>query len=311
MKSPSSLILMAVLSAMLMTCEREFTPDIPTRPPEYVVEGFIEAGDQALPPYVLLTRSVPFFQELDADQLTNLFVHDADVRVFDGQQEVSLREICLDQLPESERERIAEWLGFESDSLQVDFCAYIDLSGNMQGVEGETYLLTIEAGGVRLEAETTIPFRVPLDSLRFKEPPGEPSDTLAQLRAWISDPGGPNQYRYQTRINDGAFQAGVNSVVEDRLFDGQEFEFPLPKAEPPGTDFDPETFGLYRRGDTVTIKWISIDKAHFDFWNTLEFNAANQGPFSSYTRISSNIVGGLGIWGGMSSYYYERVVPEE
>ncbi|MBK8777276.1 MAG: hypothetical protein IPO25_07635 [Saprospiraceae bacterium] len=32
------------------------------------------------------------------------------------------------------------------------------------------------------------------------------------------------------------------------------------------------------------------------FWNTLEFNKGSQGPFSSYTTINSNIIGGLGIW---------------
>ena len=35
---------------------------------------------------------------------------------------------------------------------------------------------------------------------------------------------------------------------------------------------------------------------------------ANQGPFASYTRLQSNIVGGLGIWGGYSVSYYKRAV---
>ena len=43
-------------------------------------------------------------------------------------------------------------------------------------------------------------------------------------------------------------------------------------------------------------------------WNTLEFSNANQGPFASYTRLESNINGGLGIWGGLSVSYYTRVV---
>ena len=61
-------------------------------------------------------------------------------------------------------------------------------------------------------------------------------------------------------------------------------------------------------GDSVLIKWTTIDEAHFDFWNTLEFSNANQGPFSSYTRLQSNINGGLGIWGGYSVSYYSRTV---
>ncbi|MEL6924369.1 MAG: DUF4249 family protein [Bacteroidota bacterium] len=52
----------------------------------------------------------------------------------------------------------------------------------------------------------------------------------------------------------------------------------------------------------------NIDAAHFDFWSTLEFNAVNQGPFSAYTRIASNVEGGLGIWGGYSVSFYTVVV---
>jgi hypothetical protein len=104
--------------------------------------------------------------------------------------------------------------------------------------------------------------------------------------------------------------ASLGSVVNDELFDGQTFEFPLAKAEPRAMDFDPTSLGLFRRGTETTIKWITIDESQFQFGNTLEFSLANQGPFSSCTRVTSNVEGGLGIWGGISATYYELLVPE-
>lgn len=297
------------LAALLAACEKEFVPDTPPGAEQLVVEGYIEAGDRPTPPYVILTRNVPFFTEFKANELSDLFVHDARVQVSDGTQTVDLTELCLAELTPEQRELAATFLGFEADSVGFNFCAYVDLSGRLTGQEGKTYTLLVEAEGRTLRATTTTPLRAELDSLRFLPPPGEPNDTLAQLRCVLADPPGVvNYYRYMTSINGGSFLAGLNSVFEDRLFDGERFEFPLPKSEPRGAEFDPATFGLYRLGDTVTIKWATIDKTHYDFWNTLEFNASNQGPFSSYTRIASNVEGGLGIWGGLTAAYYTRLV---
>lgn len=292
-------------------CEEEFVPEVSTEAREIVVEGYIEAGDRPLPPYVILTRNVPFFTELQAEELEDIFVHDAVVSVSDGDREVVLSELCLSELNAEQQELASRLLGRDLQALGFNFCAYVDLAGAMRGEAGKIYRLSIEAEGRQLQALTGIPPHAGLDSLRFVEPPGEPNDTLAQLRCFIQDPAGQADfYRYFTGVNNGPLQTGLNSVIDDRLFNGQNFEFPLLKAEPRNGDFDPATFGLFRRGDTVQIKWANIDEAHYDFWNTLEFNAANQGPFSSYTRVASNISGGLGIWGGLSASYYTLVVPE-
>lgn len=303
-----ALLLLGLLSA----CEKEFIPDVTTEREELVVEGFIEAGERSLPPYVILTRNLPFFTELEADNLESIFVHGADVRVSDGEQTVQLTELCFAELNSEQQELAGLLLGINPDNLGFNFCAYADLSGRMRGKIGKRYDLEVEAEGRQLSASTVIPPLVELDSLVFVEPPGEPTDTLAQLRCILEDPADQvNYYRYFTGINSGPLQSGLNSVVDDRLFDGRSFEFPLFKAEPRNGEFDPATFGLFRRGDTVTVKWANIDQRHYDFWNTLEFNAANQGPFSSYTRVASNVSGGLGIWGGLSAAYYTEVAPEE
>lgn len=298
--------------SLLLGCEEEFIPE-PVGGPvdELVVEGYIEAGDRPAPAFVILTRSFPFFSELSADQLSNAYVAGAEVTVSDGSRTITLTEICLNDLPPALRDQVGEFLGFNPDSIGFNFCAYADIAFEMPGEEGKTYTLAIKADGKELRSVTTIPFRVPVEEVRFVDPPGQPNDTLAQCLVTISDPAGvSNYYRYFTATQGESLTAPFGSVTDDRLFDGQSFEFPLPKAEPPGSDFDLNTFGLYLRGDTVTLKFINIDREHFNFWNTLEFNAANQGPFSSYTRVDHNIEGGLGIWGGLSAQYFELVVPE-
>lgn len=297
-------------SLLVTACEEEFTPAPVEGAEGYVVEGYIEAGDNPTPPYVILSRSFPFFNEFSPDDLEDAFVHDAIIKVDDGEKTVTLTEICLDELPPEFREQVGTFLGTPVDSIGFNFCAYIDLSFSMLGEAGKTYELTIDVGEDQLRAITTIPEVIPLDTLWFSNPPGEPSEVYAQLNVILNDPAGePNFYRYLTQEGDHPLLSPFTSVTDDLLFDGQAFEFPLPKAEPLDTDFDPESFGYYIRGSAVRIKWMTIDEAHFNFWNTLEFSTANQGPFSSYTRIDHNIEGGIGIWGGIAARYYDLEVP--
>lgn len=306
------LTVLFLLFMLLGACEKAFVPDNADVAPQLVVEGYIEAGERATPPYLILTRSVPFFTEFSTDDFNANFVSGASVRVSDGEDTVALSEICLDELNVQQKQLAASLLGRPLDSLGVNFCLYTDLSFSMLGEEGKVYKLWIEAEGQALYAMTSIPPHVPVTSFDFQEVPGEPVDTLARLVGLISDPAAQTDfYRYQMGINGGPIISPAASVIDDRLFNGQTFEFPLFRPEPRGNpDFDIETFGLYTVGDSVEVKWMTIAEAQYDFWNTLEFNTANQGPFSSYTLVESNIQGGLGVWGGVSVSYYNLIVEK-
>ena len=293
------------------SCQEEFTPETVAGPHPLVVEGYIEAaGNQSSPPYVFLTRSFPFFSEIGTDQFDDFYVHDATITVFDGEQEVRLTELCFNDLTPEQRELAANFLGRDLDSLGINLCVYLDLGLNMFGEEGKTYNLRVEAEGEILTAVTTIPRQIPLDSVFFVEPPGEPRDTLAQLRVILDDPPEDNWYRYFVQVEDEGFRRDNFSVFDDRLFADERLEFPLNRPLASGESFDLSTFGLFRRGTNMTLKFLFIDEAHHRFWETLEFANSNQGPFSNYTRIATNIEGGLGIWGGIAASYYERDVPE-
>lgn len=298
------------LSAFLVGCTEEFIPDTQEEDQRYVVEGFIEAGESETPTYVLLTKSIPFLSTIDLNTFNTIFVNDAKVTVSDGTNTVELNEFCLDELPPEIREAAALALGFDPDSTVLNICAYVDLLDLLDRKEGGVYDLKIEVDNEVITARTTIPEFVPLFNLRWDDPPGEPSDTVARLWVTIDDPAeNANFYRYFTEVNNEGLVSPFSSVVDDKFFDGKEFEFPLTKAEPRDGDFDANTFGLYFRGDSIRIKWMTIDAPHFEFWNTLEFSRNNSGPFSSYNRVSSNVEGALGIWGGSAVRYYDEFVP--
>lgn len=305
------IFLVAIAVFFLTSCEEEFIPEPITDAEQIVVEGYVEAGENATPPYVILTKSLAFFSEIDPNVFNDIFIKGAQISVSDGENTIQLTELCLGDLPPELIPVATEFLGFDPTESLIEFCIYVDIMQEINPQIGKRYDLNINVNNQTLTATTTIPQHVPIDSLEFREVPGNAVDTLAQLRAWIQDPANEeNYYRYLTQINDSTMFAGVTSVVDDRLFDGQYFDFPLSKHEPRNVDFNTDTYGYYFTGDTLTLKWLNMDKEHFDFWNTLEFNAINQGPFSSYTRVDFNINGGLGIWGGYSSSTYTLLVEK-
>ncbi len=306
------LLFIALATINFVACEKEFIPNLPTVSEEVVVEGYIEAGPNPTPPYVILTKSLPFFKELTS--FNNVFVEGAEVWISNGTDSTQLQEFCWKNLDPSVKKQAALFFGINTDSVSVDFnfCVYIDFAQKIKGEIGKTYSLRIKTKeGKLLTSKTTIPQAVKIDTIEFIKPPGiNQNDTMAQARGSIKDPKGPDFYRYFTAINGSSYIAGANSVTDDAFFDGQVTKFNLLKSEQRGSGNN-ENFGLFRRGDTISIKFAMIDKAQFDFWSTLEFNANNGGPFASYTRVKHNISGGLGIWGGSSTSFYDVIVPKK
>jgi hypothetical protein len=298
-----------VLMSMI-ACEKELTPTLTSDADAIVVEGYIEAGtgkdiSRVLPPYVILTRAVPFQKEF---RTNNIFVNGADITLSDGTDSVKLSEFCWQSLDSVTKRRASVLFGINADSVQSNFnlCLYVDLTQKIKGQVGKTYRLNIKKDNKTITAITTIPKYIPIDSTYFIKPPGiNQNDTMAQLRAYIQDiPNELNYYRYLVRVNGSTYKAGRQSVYTDELIDGQYFLFNLFNKEE-------ESRGLFRRGDTLSIKWSNIDGEQYQFWRTLEFNANNQGPFSSYTRVKSNIQGGMGIWGGAIVSYLDTIVPKK
>lgn len=297
------ILLFAFAILLFTSCEREFTPEISLEAPDLVVEGYIEAGDNPLPPYVILTSSRPFFGTIDQSAFSNLYVHDAEVTVTNNSTEYTLSEICLDDLTPAQKVIVSQMLGIDADSIAANICFYVDLTFQLMGQEGERYDLRIVENGQIHEATTTIPRMVPIDSFYFQELPGETLSEYRELHAFLTDPvDGLDFWRYFTSINDSTYVRPAFSIYDDGFISGQTIEFVPANGVRPSKDDDPLSFGLYKLGDTLSLKWTSIDEAHYDFQKTSEFSE-NQGPFSSYVRIKGNVSDALGIWGGFNVQY--------
>ena len=306
----SSLFLFLAIILFFTSCEEQIFPIDDGSPPLLVVEGVIEGGEVPSPPLVLLTRSLRFSSDGEGLSINDLFVHDAVVTVSDGDRSVTLEEVCWDDLNDDQQKLVIENFGSGYDSIGINLCIYVDINELMLGEIGKTYTLKVLADDQELSAVTTIPPHVSIDSFYFQNRTGDNSPEYFELIAKISDEENrPDFYRYFTSTNLSFFDAPLASVSDDLLFDGQEFQFPLTEgetwADPPAA---PQDYGFFYVGDTITLKWCNLDEVHFDFWSTLEFNFFNQGPFGSYTRIDSNVSGGLGVWGGYSVSYYSAVV---
>jgi hypothetical protein len=314
------------LSAFVLTsCEEEYIPDTVFVRPQLVVEGYIEQSSNALPPYVILTRSSPYFSTLDTAAINALFVHGAIVKVTDGTDTVQLTEICLSDLASIDSvlsQSVAQGLGFGGTTSGVNFCFYVDANAFISGQPsldvrtGGRYDLIVEAEGQVLTATTTMPLYIPIDSFSFAPHPNFPAnDSLVQIYGFFTDPGAQeNYYRIFSKRNQEPMYAASSlgtgtSVTDDKIFNGQSFQFDLLRGQPITQEFDFQTFGYFWHGDTVVVRGAALDYEHFRFWQTVEFNTNSQGPFGTYVRIKSNINGGLGVWGAIAYQDYLLIVP--
>lgn len=274
---------------LLMTsCEQNIDINLPSSEEQLVVEGYIETG---LPPYLLLTKTSDYYSTFYLDSLNALFVHDAVVKVSDGDKTITLSEFTID----TAGTLISAYVGF-----------------GMVGEAGKSYTLMVEAGGKTLTAVTSIPEPLPLDSIWYETGADASNDTLVKLICRYSDPPQLGQYiRYFTSVNSGGYFPGYNSVFEDGFINGTTFDFPLDRGVNRNDTSSYDNYGLFRKGDTITVKWSAIDEAHYNFWRTVEFELGGQGsPFASPVIIQSNISGGQGIWGGYSPSFKTLIVPK-
>ena len=297
----------------LISCEKEITVDLPQHEEKLVVEGSIEQG---MPPFVILTKTVGYFEPTDLNTLKGLFIHGAEVKVSNGSTTVQLDEICTDQLPDSLLPSLAELIGVSLNDLKsFGFCVYTTLNTSIYGEVGKTYDLTIKNDLHLLSATTTIPTPVPADLYWFKTQPGY--ENLGYLWFRLSDPPAlGNAYRMftQRKGKDSRYIPVFGSVYEDKFINGETFDGFYIRGNEPNSiapdDLNDEA-DYYRLGDTILIKFCSIDLPHYYFWRSFETEVFNNGnPFAAPSTIQTNIEGGLGIWGGYGVTYDTLVAVE-
>lgn len=286
-----------VLLVSLSGCEKEITLNAPQNQPLLVVDAEIENG---VAPVIVLSTSLSYFSSIDTAQLFQSLVKDAVVSISSGNRffPMVFRQVVL---PNGAR------LGFYSNDPASP--------SPLLGAIGTTYTLNIQYKGQTYNATTTIPAVLkPIDSLWSRTVPNRPaSDSFRILMGRFVDPPGLGNYvRYFTRVNRQDFLPGSNSAFDDNIIDGTTYSVAIDRGVNrnfPATDRDNASF--FKIGDTVTLKYTTIDKGTYDFWRTWEFAFQSIGnPFSSPGVVLGNVSNGaLGAFCGYGARYRTLIIP--
>ena len=298
-----------ILAFASLSCEKEIELDIRDSEQNIVVEGYMENGRN---PVVILSRDASLQETGSFIDIGELYIRNAQITVSDGERSVELVEV-----KENDPKVIGNLFQLPADFLDlgsqlVDFYYYTtrESDSDFRGEIGKKYTLNIDVEGQKVSGNTVIPSPPLSDSIFYQI--NDEIDTLARVFLRVVDPAGEkNYYRYFTSRNEEPFYPGTfASVADDQVVDGTSFNFPLDRAQAKSQPIeDPQTFGFFSRGDSVSVKFCTLPATHYTFWNTLETNLRNVGnPFGGITLIESNIEGGNGIWGGQACRYNTIII---
>jgi len=158
----------------------------------------------------------------------------------------------------------------------------------MTGVPGVTYHLKVLAEGQTYEASSTMPNRVPLDSIGVVKNSffGEESLTAA---AYLKDPAGETNYYHFTVFVNSLFIKRIY-VNNDRLTNGNNLRVQF------YYNTDDDGVEDLKSGDRVNVEMNCIDANIFDYWYSLSQqsgNGPNQGttPSNPPSNLSNNALG--------------------
>lgn len=266
------------------SCEKDIQLDFPPGEDVLVVEGYIENGQL---PYVILTKGLPFFGNITGDEYKKYFVSGAKVTLYDGTRTINLTELSRD-----------------------GYTIYAAILKGDTGAVGKTYDLKIDYDNHEYTSSTTILPPVALDSVWLLSAPKGVDTNLVQLYCRFTEPGTPgNYYRALTKRNkDVFFDTAFGSVFDDKVVNGKTFNFNILRGKSDFQNNDTakfETYGYFNKGDTIYIKWASIERVQYDFWRTYESQGNSFGnPFSSTVIIKSNMKGKnvTGVWASYGAF---------
>ncbi len=286
MKTTLKILLSIIYIATITSCEKDITLNLPNPEQKLVIEGAIENGEC---PYVIITKKQAYFAPVDTNTLINMMVTDALVTVSNG--------------------NITDTLKFTPYLFTIPPYRYV--GSKFKGEIGGTYKLKIEFESKIYESITTIPEIVPLDSIKFTY---QKPDTFGILWAYGQDP--PelgNYYRIFTKTigKDYVFVHPSYSLGDDKLANGKYIEDGIIRGKDPArpqeeyeTNDGEPPYWSFLKGETVIVKFCTMDVESYEFWKSAEQQASNNGnPFAAPTTIKTNISNNaLGIWTGYGAY---------
>lgn len=285
---------------LLCGCEEDINLELTGGAKKIVIEGNIENDQYA---QVIVTRNSPLSQEID---FSSILVKDAIVYVSLGG--------LVDTL--------------HLDTLLTTSVPFVYVGSKIKGVPGLTYNLTVIVDNKIYTSSTLIPKLVALDSVWFK--PYPPETELGTATAQLNEPPGfGNAYKWFAKrptkikldangmpiILDRRYIAPRGSTFDDKFIDGKKFEFSYFRGYDPTESIiaenEPENErNLYKKTDTIYIKFCTIDDKAAKFYTTFEAASSSNGnPFASPSSVMGNITGGaLGVWAGFGATF-DTIMP--
>lgn len=300
----------------MTACQKDVTVELPPYDDRLVVDGKIETG---LPPIIFLSTTKDIFSENSQDAIFGDFISDAIILISNGTITDTLQTICSDEIPKEFQEIGYALFGIPPSLMsKYHICAYSTLNQAFFGKVGSTYSIEIQYKGKKYSASTSIVEPNYLDSVYWK--PEKNTNDYGYAYAHLTDPADKyNAYFWEVwRTNQGKdgkpvdlkFHKTGNPTFDDKFINGVSFEF---FYENPRTWRDttiPEDYrGMYKRNDTVLVKFSSLDQPNYNFLQK-KYIQVNNGtnPFSSPINLPCNIVGGaLGYFTGFSPTYYTLI----
>ncbi len=301
---------------LISACQKDVSVKLPNYDEKLVVDGKIETG---LPPIIFLSTTKNIFSENTQDAIFKDFISDALILISDGTTKDTLETICSDEIPKQFQDIGYALFGIPQSLMsKYHICAYSTLNQAFFGQVGKSYSIEIQYKGKKYNASTSIVEPTYLDSVYWK--PEKKNKDYGFAYARLTDPIDKyNAYLWEVlRSNldktgkpiDLKFHKTGNPVFNDQFINGISFEF---FYENPRTWRDtsiPEQFrGMYKREDTVIVKFSSLDQSTFNFLQK-KYVQVNNGtnPFTIPLNIPTNISGGaLGYFGGFSPTYYTLI----
>lgn len=132
----------------------------------------------------------------------------------------------------------------------------------LRGVQGATYYLRVVADGKEYDAASTMPSRVNIDTLVAFHATESDGDQVYNLYVIFKDPPEPGNYyrmnlRVSVQISPDSIDGRRYHLYNDKLTNGNEAAVRIRMRN----HFNP--------GDTVWVDLLSIDRASYDYFNTL------------------------------------------
>jgi hypothetical protein len=275
------------LILLLSACQPNLDYEISGYSQKIIVEGSIAYNEF---PNVYLSLNIPTSETVDTASILRNVIRTAKVTISDGEKTEVLT---------------SRW-------DKTHFPPYVYRGTEIKGVEGKTYYLKVEYSGYTLTAQTTIPFGS--DIKRFKTLPVVENDTLRILSMTFNiDPTHKTAYRVFTKkTRDKNFRdTPMIFNSEFSLSGDQTFNI---SPQPASTDSTYKEAGFFSVGDTVQVRFCSIDSVSTQFFKALTVFSTTNGIgnntfIGEKDALNSNIsLPGFGIWWGAAVRNYMVII---